>query len=57
MGASSPVQAAIGRLFVMSRGLTRFLIVAAAAAALIAIAIHLLAPEAVQALGRSLHGG
>jgi hypothetical protein len=41
----------------MSRGLTRFVLVAIAIAAVAALAIHLFAPDAIRALGRALHGG
>jgi hypothetical protein len=41
----------------MSRGLTRFVLVAIAIATVAAVVIHLFAPDAMRALGRSLHGG
>jgi hypothetical protein len=41
----------------MSRGLTRFLLVTIAIAVVVALAIHLFAPDAMRALGRSIHGG
>ncbi len=41
----------------MSRGLTRFVLVAIAIAAAVALVIHLFAPDAMRALGRGLHGG
>jgi multisubunit Na+/H+ antiporter MnhB subunit len=57
MGASRPVQAALSTLSPMSRGLTRFVLVAIAIASVAAVVIHLFAPDAMRALGRSLHGG
>jgi hypothetical protein len=41
----------------MPRGPARFLLVAIAIAVVVALAIHLFAPDAVRALGRSIHGG
>jgi hypothetical protein len=41
----------------MSRGLSRFVPVAIAIAAVAALVIHLFAPDAMRALGRSIHGG
>jgi hypothetical protein len=41
----------------MSRGRTRFVLVAVAIATVAALVIHLFAPDAMRALGRSLHGG
>jgi hypothetical protein len=41
----------------MTRGSTRFLLTVIAIAVVIAFAIHLFAPDAMRALGRSIHGG
>jgi hypothetical protein len=41
----------------MPRGLTRFVLATIAIAVVVALAIHLFAPDAMRALGRSLHGG
>jgi hypothetical protein len=41
----------------MSRSLTRFVLVSIALATAAALVIHLFAPDAMRALGRSIHGG
>jgi hypothetical protein len=41
----------------MTRGSTRFLLIVIAVAVVIALSIHLFAPGAIRALGRSIHGG
>jgi hypothetical protein len=57
MSASRPVQAIFSTLSFMSRGLTRFVLAAIAIATVAALVIHLVAPNAMRALGRTLHGG